>query len=141
MKYSFELLIAISLLVQNSEQKLPLCEVVTKKVCIKNPDYVAELEPIPLPNKIDTKIKFFEVIDVDETKHTVTLSMKIIVDWIDQRLDVNRSIDYRFVQCRYSKGERSLMTSLVFWPFLTNLPTLSYSIISLFWGYFGPPPT
>ena len=104
MKYSFELLIAISLLVQNSEQKLPLCEDVTKKVCIKNPDYVAEHEPIPLPNKIDTKIKFFEVIDVDETKHTVTLSMKIIVDWIDQRLDVNRSIDFRFVQCRYRKG-------------------------------------
>ena len=103
MKYSFELLIVISLLVQNSEQKLPLCEVVTKKVCIKNPDYVAELEPIPLPNKIDTKIKFFEVIDVDETKHTVTLSMKIIVDWIDQRFDVNRSIDHRFVQCRYCK--------------------------------------
>ena len=103
MKYSFELLIAISLLVQNSEQKLPLCELVTKKVCIKNPDYVVEHEPTPLPNKIDTKIKFFEVIDVDETKHTVTLSMKIIVDWIDQRLDVNRSIDYRFVQCRYCK--------------------------------------
>ena len=58
--YFFELLIAISLLVQNSEQKLPLCEVVTNKVCTKSLDYVAELEPIPLPNKIDTKIKFFE---------------------------------------------------------------------------------
>ena len=98
MKYSFDILIVFSLLVQNSEETLLLCEDVTKKVCIKNPDYVAEHEPIPLPNKIDSKIKFFEVIDVDETKHTVTLSMKIIVDWIDPRLDVNRSIDYRFVQ-------------------------------------------
>ena len=35
--------------------------------------------------------------------------------------------------------ERSLMTSHVFWLFLTYLPTLSYSITSLFWGYLGPP--
>ena len=35
--------------------------------------------------------------------------------------------------------ERSLMTSHIFWPFLTYLPILSYSITSLFWGYFGPP--
>ena len=30
------------------------------------------------------------------------------------------------------------MTSLVFWPFLTYLPTLSYSMTSLFWDYLGP---
>ena len=35
--------------------------------------------------------------------------------------------------------ERPLMTSLIFWSFLTYLPTLFYSITSLFWGYFGPP--
>ena len=35
--------------------------------------------------------------------------------------------------------ERLLMTSLVFWPFLNYLPTLSYSITSLFLGYLGPP--
>ena len=39
--------------------------------------------------------------------------------------------------------ERSLMTSLVFWPFLTYLPTylptLSYSVTSLFGGNLGPP--
>ena len=35
--------------------------------------------------------------------------------------------------------ERSLMTSLVFWLFLTYLSTLSYSITFLFWGYLGPP--
>ena len=43
------------------------------------------------------------------------------------------------VVCERSLRERSLMTSLVFWPFLTYLPTLSYSITSLFWGYLGPP--
>ena len=37
--------------------------------------------------------------------------------------------------------ECSLMTSLVFWPFLTYLPTLSYSIKSLFGGYLGSLPT
>ena len=31
------------------------------------------------------------------------------------------------------------MTSHVFWPFLTYLPTLSYSITSPFLGYLGPP--
>ena len=35
--------------------------------------------------------------------------------------------------------ERSLMTSLVFWSFLTYLPTLSYSITSLFWAILDPP--
>jgi len=36
-------------------------------------------------------------------------------------------------------SERPLMTSHVFWPFLTYLPTLSYSITSDFGGYLGPP--
>ena len=31
------------------------------------------------------------------------------------------------------------MTSLIFWPFLTYLPTLSYPITSNFGGYLGPP--
>jgi hypothetical protein len=31
------------------------------------------------------------------------------------------------------------MTPLVFWPFLTYLPTLSYSITSPLGGYLGPP--
>ena len=35
-------------------------------------------------------------------------------------------------------SEHSLMMSLVFWPFLTYLPTLSYPITSLFWSYLGP---
>ena len=35
--------------------------------------------------------------------------------------------------------ERPLMTSHVFWPFLTYLLTLSYSITSDFGGYLGPP--
>ena len=38
-----------------------------------------------------------------------------------------------------SVWERSLMTSHGFLPFLTYLPTLSYSITSLFWGNLGPP--
>ena len=35
--------------------------------------------------------------------------------------------------------ERPLMTSHVFWPFLTYLPTLSHSITSHFGSYLGPP--
>ena len=37
----------------------------------------------------------------------------------------------------YHRGrERPLMRSLIFWSFLTYLPTLSYSTTSLFWDHF-----
>ena len=36
-------------------------------------------------------------------------------------------------------GEHSLMTSHVFWTFLTYLHTFYYSITSIFLGYLGPP--
>ena len=45
------------------------------------------------------------------------------------------------LNCNFHKciGERPLMTSHVFWSFLTYLPILSYSITSDFGGYLGPP--
>ena len=56
-------------------------------------ELLPEISPNPLPTKIILKLKFFEVVSVDETKCTVTLSFKTMVDWQDHRLDVNRSSD------------------------------------------------
>ena len=75
-------------------KKLLQCAVVMQKVCSKSFDYVEEISPDPLPTKIVMKLKIFDIVNVDESKHTITLSMKVIVDWNDYRLNVNRSIDY-----------------------------------------------
>ena len=89
----FQILVVISLFVLIHAEKLALCAATSLKVCTEEPDYVAEISPNPLPTKIILKLKFFEVVSVDETKHTVTLSFKTMVDWQDHRLDVNRSSD------------------------------------------------
>ena len=89
----FKILVVISLFVLTQAEKLVPCAAISLKVCTKEPDYVTEISPNPLPTKIILKLKFFEVVSVDETKHTVTLSFKTMVDWQDYRLDVNRSSD------------------------------------------------
>ena len=89
----FQILVIISSFVLNHAEKLVPCADILLKVCTKEPDYITEISPNPLPTNITMKIKFFEVVSVDETKHTVTLSFKSIVDWQDHRLDVNRSSD------------------------------------------------
>ena len=85
--------IFIMLMVQISDGKLLPCSKITQKVCTKSEDYVGEISPDPLPTPINLTLKFFEITGVDETKQTVTLSMKTIVEWQDHRLDVNRSKD------------------------------------------------
>ena len=89
----FQILVVISLFVLIHAEKLALCAATSLKVCTEEPNYVPEISPNPLPTKIILKLKFFEVVSVDETKHTVTLSFKTMVDWQDHRLDVNRSSD------------------------------------------------
>ena len=89
----FQILVVISLFVLTHAEKLALCADTSLKVCTAEPNYVPEISPNPLPTKIVLKLKFFEVVSVDETKHTVTLSFKTMVDWQDHRLDVNRSSD------------------------------------------------
>ena len=88
----FQILVIISLSYSYAEKLVP-CAAISLKVCTREPDYVTEISPNPLPTNINLKFKFFEVVSVDETKHTVTLSFKTMVDWQDHRLDVNRSSD------------------------------------------------
>ena len=39
-------------------------------------------------------LRIYDVIGVDEEEQTITLSLKAIVEWQDNRLDVNRSKEY-----------------------------------------------
>ena len=64
------------------------------QVCSKSQNYVTEISPEPFPTQIKLKLKFYEIIGVDESKQTVTLSIRPYVEWIDPRLDVNRTKDY-----------------------------------------------
>ena len=80
-------------MVKISLGKLLSCSNISQKVCTKSQEYVGEISPDPLPTSINLTLKFYEIKGVDETQQTVTLSMKVIVEWHDYRLDVNRSID------------------------------------------------
>ena len=79
--------------IQTSFGKLLPCSEIMLKVCTKSRDYVGEISPDPLPTPINLTLKFYEIKGVDETHQTVTLSMRIYVEWHDHRLDVNRSKD------------------------------------------------
>ena len=54
-------------------------------------DYVSTNNPEPLPTKVDIMLNVFDIIDVDEGSQSVTLILKIVLEWQDFRLDVNRS--------------------------------------------------
>ena len=74
--------------------KLSPCGKIMQKVCYITEDYKDEINPEPLPSKINITLKMFEVTDVNEKHQTLTMSMRAIVEWQDHRLDVNRSKDY-----------------------------------------------
>ena len=65
-----------------------------QSVCTKNDEYNSVNNPEPLPNKIDISLRFYDVLSVDEAEQTITLSMKAVIAWNDNRLDVNRSKEY-----------------------------------------------
>ena len=60
-------------------------------VCFLEEDYVPTKSPKPLPTMIDITIEIIDIKEVDEEKQAVELSLKIILDWQDNRLSVNRS--------------------------------------------------
>ena len=54
-------------------------------------DYVPTNSPQPLPSMIDITIQINDINEVDEEKQAVELSLRIMLDWQDNRLSVNRS--------------------------------------------------
>ena len=94
MKFNLHLAILIGITLKFCVGKLLPCSEVMQEVCTTTENYVSKNIPEPFPAKIDLKLKLYEVIEVDETQQTVTLSMKAMIEWHDNRLDVNRSKDY-----------------------------------------------
>ena len=73
---------------------LPCKDSVESKLCLKVnkiDDYITTISPEPIPTLINITITVHDVFDVNEDKKTVTLNMKIILEWFDFRLDVKRS--------------------------------------------------
>ena len=60
-------------------------------MCFLEEDYVLTNSPQPLPTMIDITIEINAINEVDEEKQAVELSLKIVLDWQDNRLSVNRS--------------------------------------------------
>ena len=66
----------------------------TDHVCFKNAFYKASVNPDPLPTMINITLNIKEVINVNEEDQTITMQMKLMAEWYDNRLDVIRSEDY-----------------------------------------------
>ena len=49
--------------------------------------------PEPLPTQVDIILSVFDIIDVNEAQQTVKLMFKIILEWQDYRMDVNRTTE------------------------------------------------
>lgn len=71
---------------------LPCNKSIESKVCFNLTDeYIPTNSPEPLPTIISTTIKVGEIIGVNEEEQTVTLLLKIILEWNDTKLSVVRS--------------------------------------------------
>ena len=73
---------------------LPCKDSPLSKVCFlvdEAEDYVLTNSPSPLPTMIDITIEINGINEVDEEKQAVELSLRIILEWQDSRLSVNRS--------------------------------------------------
>ena len=75
---------------------LPCKDSVESKLCLmvdKVEDYVTTKSPEPIPTFINITLTINDIIDVDEDKKTITLIMKIILEWFDFKLNVKRSLE------------------------------------------------
>ena len=87
-------ILIVSFCTEISAKKLLLpCDEVMQELC-KTQDYVTTINPEPFPTEVNITIANLEVLLVDEIHETVTLSMKVNLEWQDHRLNVNRSMDY-----------------------------------------------
>ena len=86
-------LVSMALLFANGDI-LTCKDSVESKLCLKVDkidDYITTKSPEPHPTLINITLTVSDVFDVNENKKTVTLVMKIVLEWFDFRLDVKRS--------------------------------------------------
>ena len=87
-------IIIVTFCTQISAKKILLpCNEIMQELC-KTQNYVTTINPEPIPTKVNITIVSLEVLFVDEIHETVSLSMKVNLEWQDHRLSVNRSMDY-----------------------------------------------
>ena len=53
--------------------------------------YIQSVSPKPLPTKVEMSLNIYDIVGVNEVQQTVTLMLKIILNWQDFLLDVIRS--------------------------------------------------
>ena len=63
-------------------------------VCSKTEKYVSADTPEPMPVNIKILLKFYDIIEVNEVDQTITVNLKAVFKWQDQRIDVNRSQEH-----------------------------------------------
>ena len=76
---------------------VPCKDSVQSKVCFlvdKIEDYVSTNNPEPFPTLVETFLSIIDVIRVDEDRQTVSVLMKMRLQWHDLRLDVNRTKEH-----------------------------------------------
>ena len=69
------------------------CNKVIQELCALQ-DYIPTINPDPIPAEVNITLIIQEILNVDETQESVSLSMKSLLEWQDKRLDVNRSKTY-----------------------------------------------
>ena len=94
LKSNMQIFTLILILIQMCAGKLFQCSEIMQTICAKSANYTALNNPQPFPTIVNITLKFYEVLNVDEAKQTVTLSMHASLVWKDHRLDVNRSQEY-----------------------------------------------
>ena len=93
--YSVLIIISILSFSDNVCAKKPLlpCSEVMQELCAVQ-DYISTINPDPIPTEVNITLIIQQVLNVDETQESVSLSMKALLEWQDKRLDVNRSKTY-----------------------------------------------
>ena len=64
-----------------------------KEASLKNSNFsiIQTVSPKPLPTKVEMSLNIYDIVEVNEVQQTVTLMLKIILNWQDFLLDVIRS--------------------------------------------------
>ena len=70
------------------------CNTSVNIVCSKTEKYVSAKTPEPMPVNIKILLKFYDIIEVNEADQTITVNLKAVFKWQDQRIDVNRSQEH-----------------------------------------------
>ena len=62
-------------------------------ICKLDESYDKSVVPMPHPQKLDSILQIYEVSDVDETEHTISIHFKHYIRWTDKGLSYkNRSM-------------------------------------------------